>query len=702
MSAFDVGFFSLRRLHGCLHVIDPKAPAQHLKKGRSSSQKTSYNEQAYNANKSKTPLYSKSHSSSQPSVVIPVKPQHPDVYEHGSSKRRKLNADGDGLTTQRFKAQKEEADAALVKLQDFLHEIFEAEDQLEPGTSSDAPAEQPNAFFTAANTLELTGCVLSSDAHSRLQKAIRKVLDFGRLQDIPSDYLNRVQKLCEKPIIVAQTPDLKLDDPSNESETGHWLKKLDDMLNALFAIGTLILTMSQRQTERDLCPEDLMDAIPNVLNQVFDQCIVSAVEARPSGKDARYFEFFASQKKVFASLIHQSKKVLALLADFLSRVDVSESMINATEFLAAKLIFVENAHTDKDSTVGHQKYEPVRREGMDVLAKIFSKYPDQRPFILNEILISLEKLPSTRQSARQFKLGEGKSIQLFTALVMQLVQTTALDVPSSRPAKAKRKLSDSADNDGKDDSQSDDDDEEDSEASLGGLARKVNRLHGETVRSAQYIIKFIVERAMTSTKTGDEPYRNILDLFTEDLIHVLGSTDWPAAELLLRMMAFRLVAVADLDKSPANAKSMALELLGYMGSAISDLIVTGQHLLRTVDESDNELTDYLRQLFDDYSSRSLHPQDLIVPEGPYRITLEYFLQGRDADHGQLASARGYYLLQWAKAACSIYCPPEDEGGTQQDDIADELGALLTKLFSDPLWLESHRYVPNCTRDIVLC
>lgn len=689
---FDVSYFSLEDAAVGLRATDSKGPTQSPKddSNRPPNGAGNYNEPAWNANKPKTASYSsKKHDSKQPSAVIQAKPMPNDVYDHGSSKRRKLNPDGDGLSTQRFKAQKEEADAALTMLQDMLHEIFEAEDQLEPGVSSGTSADRPNALFVAANTLEVAGLLLSSDAQSRLQKAMRKVLEFGRFQDIPSDYLNRIQKLCEKSILAAQAADLKLDDPLNESETGHWLNKSDDMLNALLAISTLILTMSQRQTERDLCPEDLMDAIPTVLNQIFDHCIISAVEARPAGKEAKYFEFFASQRRVVASLLYQSKKVLALLADFLSRVDVSEVMINATEFFAAKLIFVENAHSDKDSAVGHQKYEPVRREGMDVLAKIFSRYPDQRPFILNEILVSLEKLPSTRQNARQFKLGEGKNIQLFTALVMQLVQTTGLDIPT---AKAKRNLSAAADHDNEGDGKNDSSSDEGPDVSFGRLAKKVNRLHDETVRSAQYIVRFIVERAMTSTKSGDEPYRNILDLFTEDLILILGSTDWPAAELLLRLLAFRMVTIADHDKSSAIAKSMALELLGYMGSAISDLIVTAQHLLRTVEESEIDLTDYLGQLFDDYSSRALHPQDLIVPGGPYRIALEYFLGSRNADKWQLSSARGYYLLQWAKAACSVYCPSDDEDDVAQDGSADELAVILTKLFSDSLWLEAHRYV----------
>ncbi|PWY82186.1 hypothetical protein BO70DRAFT_429240 [Aspergillus heteromorphus CBS 117.55] len=631
-----------------------------------------------------------SHPTSQLSVVIPVKPL-PHTDSHGVTKRRKLNADGeDNLTAIRMKDQKEEADAALVKLQDLLHEIFESEDQLDPSTSSDAPAEG-SAVFTTPHALEVSAPILSSDTHTRLQKAIKKVVGFNRLHDIPSDYLNRIQKLCERPIIAAQSPDLTIEDPSSESDAQDWLRKVDDIQNVLLAIGSLLHTMSGSQSERDLCPEDLIEAIPSVFNHVFDHCVIPVVQARPAGKDAKLFEFFSSQKRVLGALIQQSKKVMSLFANFLSRIDVSEGTVTATEFFAAKLIFVENAHTEKDSTVGYQKYESVRRGAMDLLAKVFSKYPAQRPYILDEILVSLEKLPSTRQSARQFKLADGKNIQLLTALVMQLVQTTALDVPTSRSSRLRRKPPGAEDEDDDEELADAQEIEHDpSDMSMEQLATKVNRLYDNAVRSAQYIVKFIVSRAMTSTKTGDQPYRNIFDLFTEDLISVLGSTDWPAAELLLRIMASHMVGIADQDKSSATAKSMALELLGWMGSAISDLIVTAQHLLPSMEDSGSDLTDPLRQLFEDYSNRALHPQDLVVPEGPYRMTLEYFIQDRSLDNWQLASACGFYLAQWAKTFCSVYYNPEDRDEVEYDDTTQDSVDLFAKLFSDPLWLETNR------------
>ncbi|KAL4958007.1 sister chromatid cohesion C-terminus-domain-containing protein [Aspergillus filifer] len=665
-----------------------------LKKPKASNKKPSSNHKY-----APTTPHQPTQPASQLSVVIPVKPVPSSDHTYTPLKKRALSSGGDdNLKSIRLRAQKEEADAALVKLQDILHEIFDAEDQLDPSLS-DAAQDRANMVFTSLQSLESSSLVLSSDTHSRLQKAINKVVSFNRLQDIPSEYLSRIQKLCERPIVAAQVPDLKLEDASDESASHEWLKKIDDMHNALLAVNSLLQTMSGSQSERDFCQEDLIEAIPNLLNQIFDHCVIPAVEARPGGKDGKFFELCSLQRRAITGVIQQSKRVMGLFANFLARVDVSEGAITATEFFAAKLIFVENSHTEKDSAVGSQKYESVRRGAMDVLAKIFSKYPDQRPFILDEILVSLEKLPSTRQSARQFKLADGKNIQLLTALVMQLVQTTALDTPSPRSRKTKRKIVKSEDNneesDGADETYNDDDDEAD--VSLERLAAKVNRLYDNALRSAQYIIKFIVQRAMTSTKTGDQPYRNILDLFTEDLIGVLGSTDWPAAELLLRIMASHMISIADLDKSPATAKSMALELLGWMGSAISDLISVAQHLLPAMEESDTQLTDSLKQLFDEYSSRALHPQDLVVADGPYRMTLEYFLNDQTTNNWQLTSARGFLLAQWAKTFCSIYYNSEDKEEVTYDDASEDLVDLIAKLFSDPLSLETHRKfdkIPN--------
>ncbi|KAK2853305.1 hypothetical protein FQN49_005205 [Arthroderma sp. PD_2] len=626
----------------------------------------------------------------KPVVLVPAFPDPSQLGEYRhipdtSPKRRRLSPSLQHAASVKLRDQREVINTAVVNLQSLLQDVFESEDELQLESSQGQEANA-NKYFNPMDTTDDSKPALSSEAHKQLQKAFRSVSGYGKLGDIPNEFLTRVQKLCEGPIMSAQSVDVMVDGDMSDTSLEHWGKQLGDLENALLAMGTLLHTMAGRTDAKELCSEDMIQLIPTALNHVFEHCIIPAIECRPNGKDAALFSRFTSQKEAISSLTQQSRKILTQLGVFLSAVDLVEGAITAMEFMATKLIFVENAHHEKDSTIGVQKYEAVRRCAMDMLAKIFAKYAEQRSFILDEILVSLEKLPSTRQSARQFKLTDGKSIQLLSALVVQLVQTTALRGSSSNAAKSKLRSSNQSEEDSDDDES--DSEGEDETSPFTNLSRQVDQAYDNAVRSAQYITRFIVQRAMTSTKTGDQPYRNILDLFTEDLISILGSAEWPGAELLLRVLASQMVGIAEHDKSTANAKNMALELLGWMGSAISDLTSTAQHLNNSMDEGGSELTGYIRQLFDNHIGRSLHVQDLVVRDGPYRIALEY-LNTKDVAGSHLQSARDYLLTAWAKTTCTIYCESAQHENLSRNSSVRKLAMSLKNMISDPQWFEQH-------------
>jgi hypothetical protein len=59
--------------------------------------------------------------------------------------------------------------------------------------------------------------------------------------------------------------------------------------------------------------------------------------------------------------------------------------------------------------------------------KIFSKYNSQRDYLLSEIVASVLKLPT--KGHRNYKLENGKSVHIFTPLMVQLIQSCA-ELPS--------------------------------------------------------------------------------------------------------------------------------------------------------------------------------------------------------------------------------------------------------------------------------
>ncbi|KAI7516153.1 hypothetical protein KC317_g23543, partial [Hortaea werneckii] len=95
-----------------------------------------------------------------------------------------------------------------------------------------------------------------------------------------------------------------------------------------------------------------------------------------------------------------------------------------------------------------------------------------------------------------------------------------------------------------------------------GLPSIMRPLHDAAQSNAFYIVDMLVSRAMHTSKSSDEPYRKLLDIFTEDFLNVLGSSDWPSAEMLLRSLVLRMISFVENPKSPVPSRTFALELLG--------------------------------------------------------------------------------------------------------------------------------------------
>ena len=329
--------------------------------------------------------------------------------------------------------------------------------------------------------------------------------------------------------------------------------------------------------------------------------------------------------------------------------------------------------------------------------------------IFDEILTSLEKLPVTKQSARQFKLAEGGSIQLVSALIMRLIQTSASKVDDAKANRRTKALEALNGDDGAEESQNhstgkytittEHKAEKQPVTAIQELADDVGQLLDTAKANATYVVAFIVNRAMKSTKSGDAPYRNLLDLFVEDFITCLNSTDWPAAELMLRLFLFKMVQLAEGDKTPAPAKNMALDLLGLMGAAISEL---NSHVRKTANSLENGETDlgrYLAKLAEASLEKKASGSELVSwGAGPYRACLES-LQHRcpvKDDDPQLRSAIGFFMAEWASKICTTF-DAISEDDCNHEQIEQEYGRLafrLRMMISDSRWL-STEYSSAC-------
>jgi cohesin loading factor subunit SCC2 len=617
-----------------------------------------------------------------------VLPDSPDTPQHLSRKRKHSEIDGDDDDLSRSVDQREKADAAFRSLREYLQDIFEAEDQLQPDSVAS------NHFFT--NTTD--GTSLTIVAQTKVESLLQKIISVGRFSQAPLDDLLRLQKMCEPAVKGAESVDLKVDDNMGEPEVQVWLQQTSIAELGIKAARTSLRLMAGGREEKQLYSEDVIQSALNAFKNVTETCIIPIVEMRSTGSSAALFKLLQTEKKTITILLAQCRRLLSIMANLVANIELSETVINTLEFTTSRLIFVENAHAERDSVLGIQKFDSLRVVAMDVLAQIFLCYPTLRQGIFDEILTSLEKLPVTKQSARQFKLADGGSIQLVSALIMRLIQTSASkpdDDKEKRRTKALEVLN--GDENGEYVRQAATDrctitsesrGEQQPVTAIQELRDVASPLLDTAIRNATWVVSYIVNRAMKSTKTGDAPYRNLLDLFVEDFITCLNSPDWPAAEVLLRLFLFKMVSLAEGEKTPAPARNMALDLLGLMGAAISELNSHVRKTCASLENGDSDLGGYLSRLAEASLEKRASAADLVSwPCGPFRACLE-FLDARSSEDPQLSSAIGLFMAEWASSICMRFDLTSDNDD-DHDQTEKEYGRLafrLRMMISDRGWL----------------
>ena len=579
---------------------------------------------------------------------------HETIQERKSTpKKRKRDSDNEISGMPNDVDPREKSRAELEQLKNLIGGIFVADDNDGIDESSG------ESIFMQEETAGSQVRVLTPSAQQKLDFALRKVITSSRIFDIPTEHLVRIQNICAPSVGIAENTSLAIGQDWNENDVREWIHRVEVASHGLHAGKSIIRIMATALDDKQIYSEENTFTILKTLRNVLEYVVIPVTEARSGGANSEMFSFLIAEKKILTSLLLLANGLLKLIGMFLEKVDVAENLVTEIEYITTNLIFIDNAHTERDSVLGVQRFELARRTALDVLSKIFLRYPSQRTFIIDEILSSLEKLPVTPQSARQYRIADGKPIQLVSALVMRLVQAaTSAAGLSAKKAGSKNVGTENVNNE-----ICSDDDEGSSRDGIPLMTKYVNDpnngdhvlermdtlikpLQGAAQQHAQYIMHYLVQRALNSTKSGDQPYRVLLDIFTEDFINCLGLLEWPSAELLLRVLLSSLLRLAENEKTPAPQKNMALDLLGTMGSGIIDLQTHLRQFSKSIDASESELADRLIRLADDVRDDDLGEEDMLGFDGPYRAIIE-FLQNYDSTDMQCESARNHHIMQWA-------------------------------------------------------
>ncbi|KAK1217276.1 Sister chromatid cohesion protein 2 [Marasmius sp. AFHP31] len=267
-------------------------------------------------------------------------------------------------------------------------------------------------------------------------------------------------------------------------------------------------------------------------------------------------------------------------------VAMSESIVIQAVYIAIGPFFIEGdggpqegrGKKEKEGmvakTFGKSAMRGLRLHALSLIREIFASREDQRQWIVEEILSSLIKLSDSKQKAGQFRLRGGRSIRTVSALLLQLVQTSAHDVrvQAKKIAKARQqtfalKTQTSFTEGQRDEPFLDEHDHDEIRLYSSGLE--------PATKAAKTIILFLTQRSgkNKATKNSNEAeYRTIFDNLISDLLVVLFWPEWPAASLLLSVACkFMLASLDDVKSNNSDnnaAKTMALDHLGVIAAKI--------------------------------------------------------------------------------------------------------------------------------------
>ncbi|KTW27327.1 hypothetical protein T552_02311 [Pneumocystis carinii B80] len=466
---------------------------------------------------------------------------------------------------------------AVDQLEKLIRFIFEAEEAMESDPTY-LKVEESYMSCWCHGTVPFEGLCLNMEMLSKLDFCIRKVCIMGLINTLPVDLLLRFEKICARSIDESQVITLtKQSFETNSYEEN--LSIITKIGTSLYSIIILMRILTSEQLSKQLYSEEILIDMAYFLKSTLDNVIYVLIDCN---KNSLYYLFLClfilvdvskksdvlKFKKSLNMIFYNVISIMEYFFHLIRLIEIPDGVVTRLEFLSIPAIFVENSVSIKDQLFNSQAVEALKVASMDMIQLIYAKYPDQRTFILDEILTSLVKLPINKHQARRYKLIDGKSIQLISALIMKLVQSCATSYKSDKGINIYEFLEKDV-NDMKKDIDHTLNTKSNASDLLEMIFNTSSQFMDSATANANHVVSFLLSKAMKISKiTNDFSHKILLDILIEDLLLVLPLPSWPSSELLLKLIVTKLLNYLDNDKESSHIKGLSLDFLGIIASKI--------------------------------------------------------------------------------------------------------------------------------------
>ncbi|XP_072943983.1 nipped-B protein isoform X2 [Epargyreus clarus] len=462
-----------------------------------------------------------------------------------------------------------------------------------------------------------------------------KLKNLGAMEAIPADRLVRLLNILEKNIRASEKMSLVSDPEDSEEMRQIWMESaLERVMCASDASLTSLYIMTSPSMPKRIFLEDVIDRIimfikfqlNNTIYCVYDPVysIQTTSKKKVDGRKRRGGAASHATRRcggatrAVRDLYTHVHECVTLLAELFAAHHLTDTTVLHASTVGVSPFFVENI-------------SELQLSALKLVTTIFTKYEQHRRLLLEDILASIARIPSSKHNLRSFQLSSDQHIQMLTALVLQLVQcvVTLPETMCKSQDKDKDKDKEHIDTDNKKHVDKD--------------LLIISKYEAAISVGGTFLTSFLNK---CRSRSEEVDFRPLFENFVHDLLTTVNKPEWPATELLLSLLGTMLVKYMSDKSMEMSVRVASLEYLGLVAARLRRDSVLSRAKLATMDavvrdiraeeEKDGNQHQSLTSGLDEDEERTEFLQ---------RVLLDYLAINGQKDQAWNC-ARHFYITQW--------------------------------------------------------
>lgn len=417
--------------------------------------------------------------------------------------------------------------------------------RLHSTTSADYVRELTQLVDSLSSTEETTGpnwhpkggiMILTVPALTSLSDSITRAAP--TLESSDTDSLLQIQRWCNTAVLYGCSVDWNNFGDQIESEKQHFVvARLETATASLLAAKViLVLLTSSRRDAKPLHIEEPLIAVVDFILR-----FATAVRLVASSN-------LPIHKLRITRCVAQLSAVIAATTTYIRSNDINDTMVTRLEYLCMSFIFYEAPKGA--NAVSAEAIEGLKLDLCSLISAISKRYPDQRLFILNEIFNNMSKLLLAR--SRTVKVGRGVSVQLHTALLINLLQSVG-EEQSERLAKFDTERKWSAE-----------------------TLESILHTAASITRETNLVAVKAIDGLLSSSYGASVTSKQVLQSLIEDLLAIVACAECPGAVVYIECLfsTFGNIvqkALMDPSNTATQQESFAFDMIGLIGEKLLSL-----------------------------------------------------------------------------------------------------------------------------------